>query len=67
VYSQVVVFREIKDIVKHEVLPREKELENMEFELKVDELESIVEKELEGEEKQHTLVLSRSVQERRKL
>jgi hypothetical protein len=45
VYSQDVVFREIKDVVKHEVLPRKEELEKIEFELKDDESDSIEEHE----------------------
>jgi hypothetical protein len=35
-----VVFREIKDVVKQEVLPREEELEKIEFELKDNESDS---------------------------
>jgi hypothetical protein len=61
-----VVFREMKDVVKQEVLPRKEELEKIEFELKDDESNSIEEHESE-EEDPHTPVLSRSVQERRKL
>jgi hypothetical protein len=34
VYIQDVVFREKKDVIKHEVLPKEEELEKIEFELK---------------------------------
>ena len=37
-YNRDVVFREVKYVVKHEVLP--KELENIEFELKEDASES---------------------------
>jgi hypothetical protein len=33
-----VVFREIKDVVKHKVLPKEEELEKIEFELNENEL-----------------------------
>jgi hypothetical protein len=40
VYRQDVVFIEIKDVVKHEVLPRKEELEKIEFELKYDESDS---------------------------
>jgi hypothetical protein len=40
VYSQDVVFREIKDVVKKEVLLKEEEPDKIEFELKDDELES---------------------------
>ena len=35
------MFKEVKDVVKHEVLP--KEPEKIEFELKEDELDSIIE------------------------
>jgi hypothetical protein len=35
-----VVFREMKDVVKHEVLPSKKEPEKMEFDLKDDESDS---------------------------
>jgi len=40
-----VVFREMKDGVKHEVLPSNEEPENIEFDLKVDEADSIEEHE----------------------
>jgi hypothetical protein len=66
VYSQDVVFREIKDVVKQEVLPREEEPEKIEFELKDNESDSTEEQESE-EEEPHTPVLRRSVWERRKL
>jgi hypothetical protein len=36
-YSEYVVFREIKDVVKEEVLPRKEEPEKVEIELKDDE------------------------------
>jgi hypothetical protein len=65
VYSQDVVFREIKDVVKQEVLPREEEPEKIEFELKDNESDSTEEQESE-EEDPHTPVLRRSVWERRK-
>ena len=39
------VFREIKDVFKQEVLPREKELEKIEFELKDNESDSTKEQE----------------------
>jgi hypothetical protein len=55
-----VVFREIKDVVKHEVLPREEEPEKIEFELKDNESNFV------EEEDPHTPVL-RSVWERRQL
>jgi hypothetical protein len=60
-----VVFREIKDVFKQEVLPREEEPEKIEFELKDDESDSTKEHESK-EEDPHTLVLRRSVRERRK-
>eukprot|EP00253_Pinus_taeda_P022501 PITA_22501 len=56
VYNQDVVFREVKDVIKHEVQP--KELEKIEFELK--------EEESEDEEPQ-TLNVRRSVREIRQL
>jgi hypothetical protein len=43
VYSQEVVFREIKDVFKYEVLPKEEEPEKIEFELKDNESDSIEE------------------------
>jgi hypothetical protein len=64
VYSRDVVFREMKDVVKHEVLPSKEELEKIEFDLKDDELDSIEEQESEGEDP-HTPVLRRLVRERR--
>ena len=65
-YSQDVVFIEIKDVVKHEVLPSKEEVGKIEFDLKDDELDSTEEHELE-EEDSHTLVLRGSIRERRKL
>ena len=62
VYSRDVVFKEVKDIVKHEVLP--KEPKKMEFELKEDESDSIIEEDSEEEEPQ-TPTVRRSVRERR--
>eukprot|EP00253_Pinus_taeda_P035609 PITA_35609 len=62
VYNQDVVFREVKDVIKHEVQP--KELENIEFELKEEESNSRIEEESEDEEPQ-TPVVRRSVRERR--
>ena len=41
VYNRDVVFREVKDVVKHEVLPNE--AEKIEFELKEDESDSTTE------------------------
>jgi hypothetical protein len=64
VYSRDVVFREIKDVVKHEVLPSKEEPEKIEFDLKDDELESTKEQESE-EEDPHTPVLRRLARERR--
>ena len=58
------MFREVKDVVKHEVLP--KEPENIEFELKEDESDSTTEEDSEDEEPQ-TPAIRRSVRERRKL
>ena len=40
VYSRYVVFREIKDFFKQEVLPRKEEPKKIEFELKDDESNS---------------------------
>jgi len=47
-YSQDVVFREVKDVIKHEVQP--KEPEKMEVELKEEESDSTIEEESEDEE-----------------
>ena len=57
------VFREVKDVVTHEVLP--KEPEKIEFELKEDELDSTTEEDSEEKEPQ-TPAVRRSVRERRK-
>ena len=62
VYNRDVVFREVKDVVKHEV--QLKEPENIEFELKEEELDSTVEEKSEDEEPQ-TPGVRRSVRERR--
>jgi hypothetical protein len=64
VYSEDVVFREMKDVFKHEVLPSKEEPEKIEFDLKDDESDSTEEKESK-EEYPHTPILSRSVRERR--
>ena len=56
------MFREVKDVVKHEVLP--KEPEKIEFELKEDESDSTIEEDSEEEEPQ-TPALRRLVRERR--
>eukprot|EP00253_Pinus_taeda_P018317 PITA_18317 len=62
VYSQDVVFKEVKDVIKHEVQP--KEPENIEFELKEEESDSTAEEELEDEGPQ-TPSVRRLVLERR--
>jgi hypothetical protein len=62
VYSRDVVFREMKDVVKQEVLPSKEESEKIEFDLKDDESDSTEEQESE-EEDMHTPVLRRLVQE----
>ena len=63
VYIRDVVFREVKYVVKHEVLP--KEPEKIEFELKEDESNSTTKEDSEEEEPQ-TPAVRRSVRERRK-
>jgi hypothetical protein len=40
VYSQDVVFREMKDVVKQQILPSKEEPEKLEFDLKDDESDS---------------------------
>ena len=62
VYSRDVVFREVKDVIKHEVQP--KESVKIEFELKEEKSKFVVEEESEDEEPQ-TLGVRRSVRERR--
>jgi hypothetical protein len=62
VYSRDVVFKEMKDGVKHEVLSSKDELEKIDFDLTDDESDSTEEEESE-EEDHHTQVLWRSVQE----
>eukprot|EP00253_Pinus_taeda_P025361 PITA_25361 len=64
VYNQDVVFREVKDVIIHEV--QLKEREKIEFELKEEESNSTTEEESEDEEPQ-TLGVRRLVQERRQL
>jgi hypothetical protein len=59
-----VVFREMKDVVKQEVLPSKEEPEKIEFDLKDDEADSTEEHESE-EEDPHTPVLRRPDRERR--
>ena len=56
------MLREVKDVIKHEVQP--KEPEKIEFELKEEESDSTTEEESEDEEPQ-TPAVRRSVQERR--
>ena len=58
------MFREVKDVVRHEFLP--KEPKKIEFELKEDESDSTIEEDSEEEEPQ-TPDLRRSVRERRQL
>ena len=53
----------MKDVVKHEIIP--KEPEKIEFELKEDELDSTIEEDSEEEEPQ-TADVRRSTRERRK-
>eukprot|EP00253_Pinus_taeda_P005277 PITA_05277 len=62
VYSRDVVFREVKDVIKHEVQP--KEPMKIKFELKEEESVSIPEEESEDEEPQ-TPDVRRSARERR--
>jgi hypothetical protein len=59
VYSRDVVFREMKEVLKQEVLPSKEEPEKKLFDLKDDESDSI------EEEDPHTPILRRSVRERR--
>ena len=68
VYSQDVVFREVKDVSKQEFLPRKEEPEKIELELNDKKTESSKEEsedEAEEEEEPHTPVLRKSVRERR--
>eukprot|EP00253_Pinus_taeda_P036658 PITA_36658 len=62
VYSRDVVFREGKEVIKHEVQP--KEPVKIEFELKEEESDSVAEEESEDEEPQNPSI-RRSVRERR--
>ena len=64
VYNRDVVFREVKDVIKHEVQP--KEPEKIEFELKEEESDSTPKEESKDEEPQ-TSGVRRSVRERRQL
>ena len=58
VYNQAVVFREVKNVIQHEV--PSKEPEKIEFDLKEEELESTTEDKSE-DEKPQTLGVRRSV------
>jgi len=62
VYNRDVVFREVKDVVKHEVKP--KETNKIEFKLKEEESDSTSEEESEDEEPQ-TPSVRRPVRERK--
>jgi len=62
VYKRNVAFREVKHVIKREVLP--KEPEKIEFKLKEEESDSIAEHESEDEDPQ-TLAVRRSIRERR--
>eukprot|EP00253_Pinus_taeda_P002960 PITA_02960 len=62
VYSRDVVFREVQDVIKYEVQP--KEPVKIEFELKQEESDSVTEEESEDEEPQ-TPAVRRSVREKR--
>eukprot|EP00253_Pinus_taeda_P032458 PITA_32458 len=64
VYSRDVVFKEVKDVIKHEFQP--KEPVKVEFELKEEESDSVAEEESEDEEPQ-TPAVRRSARERRQL
>ena len=64
VYRRDVAFREMKDVVKQEVLQSKEEPKKIEFDLKDDEADSTKEHESE-EEDPHTPVLRRSDRERR--
>ena len=61
-YNRDVVFREVKDVVKNEFLP--KEPEKIEFELKEDESDSTTQEDSEEEEPQ-TPAMRTSIRERR--
>jgi hypothetical protein len=66
VYSRDVVSREVKDVSKQEFLPTQDEPEKIELELDDAKYESSKEEEEEEEEEPHTLVLRRSVRDKRK-
>ena len=67
VYSRDVVFREVKDVSKHEFLPRKEEPEKVDLELDDAKSESSKEEEVQEaeEEEPHTPVLRRSMRDRR--
>jgi hypothetical protein len=56
VYSRDVVFRERKDVVKHEFLPSKEEPDKIEFDLKDDELDSTEEWESEEEDPSYSSI-----------
>ena len=64
VYNRDVVFREVKDVSKHEFLPRQEEPKKIEFELDDVKSKSCEEDEAEQEEP-HTPVLRRSMRDKR--
>ena len=64
VYNRDVVFREVKDVSKHEFPPTQDEPKKIELELDDAKSESTEEDEAE-EEEPHTPILRRSVRERR--
>ena len=68
IYSRDVVFREVKDVSKQEFLPTQDEPEKIELDLDDAKYESYEEEEAEEEEEEeepHTLVLRRSMRDRR--
>jgi hypothetical protein len=67
VYSRDVVFREVKDVSKQELLPMQDKPKKIELELDDVKSESFEEEEVEEEEEEpHTLVLRRSLRDKRK-
>jgi hypothetical protein len=60
VYNRDVIFREMNDVVKQEILPSKEEPEKIEFDLNDDESDSTEEHESE-EEDTHTPILRRLV------
>ena len=66
VYIRDVIFREVKDVSKHEFLPTQDELEKTDLELDAERYKSSEEEEAEEEEEEpHTRVLRRSVRDKR--